>query len=70
MAQFTESFVEQATPAWLESPGWSVRNDASIAPSETGAECTKDGLFVPAPVNCSPERFRAANRRRIENGGT
>jgi len=35
---FTESVVEQAALAWLESTGWVVRNGASIAPGEPGAE--------------------------------
>lgn len=35
---FTESVVEQAAPAWLESAGWSARNGAEIAPGESNAE--------------------------------
>src|SRR5881296_242547 len=35
---FTESVVEQATLAWLESVGWQVRNGAEIAPGERAAE--------------------------------
>lgn len=31
---FTESIVEQAALAWLESVGWQVRNGAEIAPGE------------------------------------
>jgi type I restriction enzyme R subunit len=38
MSTFTESVVEQAALAWLESAGWSVRNGASIAPGEPAAE--------------------------------
>ena len=37
-AQFTESVVEQAALAWLESIGWMVRNGAEIAPGELAAE--------------------------------
>ena len=37
-AVFTESVVEQAALAWLESVGWSVRNGADIAPGEPTAE--------------------------------
>lgn len=33
-SSFTESAVEQAALAWLESVGWQVRNGAEIAPSE------------------------------------
>jgi hypothetical protein len=35
---FTESVVEQATLAWLESLGWSVTHGLQIAPGEPGAE--------------------------------
>ena len=31
-APFTESVVEEAALAWLESIGWTVRNGADIAP--------------------------------------
>ena len=34
----TESVVEQAALAWLESAGWSVLNGADIAPGESAAE--------------------------------
>ncbi len=34
----TESVVEQAALAWLESLGWEVRNGAEIAPGGPGAE--------------------------------
>ena len=34
----TESVVEQAALAWLESAGWSVLNGADIAPGEAAAE--------------------------------
>jgi len=37
MSAFTESVVEQAALAWLESVGWAVRNGAAIAPGEPGA---------------------------------
>ena len=35
---FSESVVEQATLAWLESVGWAIMNGAEIAPGEPGAE--------------------------------
>jgi type I restriction enzyme, R subunit len=35
---FSESVVEQAALAWLESIGWQVRNGAEIAPGEPTAE--------------------------------
>ena len=34
----TESIVEQAALAWLESLGWSVRHGLEIAPGESKAE--------------------------------
>ena len=36
----TESVVEQATLAWLESVGWSILSGPAIAPGEFGAERT------------------------------
>lgn len=38
MTGFSESIVEQAALAWLESIGWTVRNGAEIAPAEPAAE--------------------------------
>jgi type I restriction enzyme R subunit len=35
---FSESVVEQATLAWLESTGWSAKNGAEIAPGEAATE--------------------------------
>ena len=40
MPQFTESVVEQAALAWLESLGWAVRHGLEIAPGEAAAERT------------------------------
>ncbi len=42
----TESVVEKAALAWLESVGWSVRNGAEIAPGESGAERGDYGQVV------------------------
>jgi type I restriction enzyme R subunit len=38
MNAFTESVVEQAALAWLESTGWTVKNGAEIAPGDPAAE--------------------------------
>ena len=38
MTAFTDSFVEQAALAWLESLGGSVRHALEIAAGEAGAE--------------------------------
>ena len=38
MKSFTESVVEQAALAWLESLGWRVTHGLEIAPGEPGAE--------------------------------
>jgi len=43
MAGFSESVVEQAALAWLESGGWQVVNGADIAPGEAGAERSSYG---------------------------
>jgi type I restriction enzyme R subunit len=37
MSSFTESIVEDAALAWLESLGWTVVHGPEIAPGESGA---------------------------------
>jgi type I restriction enzyme R subunit len=44
--KFSESIVEQAALAWLESTGWAVRNGAAIAPGEPAAERDDYGQVV------------------------
>jgi type I restriction enzyme R subunit len=46
MAGVTESVVEQAALAWLESVGWSVRHGAESAPGELAAERSDYGQVV------------------------
>ena len=46
MSTFSESVVEQAALAWLESIGWQVRNGAEIAPGEPAAERDDYGPVV------------------------
>ncbi|MBN8452789.1 type I restriction endonuclease subunit R [Accumulibacter sp.] len=46
MSGFTESIVEQAALAWLESVGWRVRSGAGIAPGEPAAERDDYGQVV------------------------
>jgi type I restriction enzyme R subunit len=46
VSAFTESVVEQAALAWLESVGWAVRNGAAIAPGEPAAERDDYGQVV------------------------
>ncbi|WP_022799482.1 type I restriction endonuclease subunit R [Thermus islandicus] len=46
MNPFTESTVESAALAWLESLGWSVKHSAEIAPGELFAERTDYGQVV------------------------
>jgi len=46
VSQFTESVVEQAALAWLESVSWQVRNGAEIAPGEPAAERDDYGQVV------------------------
>jgi len=42
----SESVVEQAALAWLESLGWTIRHGAEIAPDEPGAERGDYGQVV------------------------
>ena len=42
----TESVVEQAALAWLESIGWQVVNAAEIAPGEPDAERENYGQVI------------------------
>ena len=63
MSAFTESVVEEAALAWLESVGWSVRNGAEIAPGEPAAE--RDDAFrkLTRPEGAElVERIRALHR--------
>ncbi|MDP4013483.1 MAG: HsdR family type I site-specific deoxyribonuclease [Candidatus Nanopelagicales bacterium] len=46
MSAFTESVVEEAALAWLESAGWQVRNGAEIAPDMPAAERDDYGQVV------------------------
>lgn len=46
MNAFTESVVEQATLAWLESAGWRVAHGPEIAPDTPAAERTDYGEVV------------------------
>jgi len=46
MESFTESTVEQAALAWLESVGWSVRHGPEIAPGGLTAERSDYGQVV------------------------
>ena len=51
MTPFTESVVEQAALAWLNSAGWQVRNGAEIGPGEPTAECDDYGQVILAQLN-------------------
>jgi type I restriction enzyme R subunit len=57
MTAFTESVVEQAAQAWLESVGWQIKSGAEIAPGEPAAERDDYGQVVLA------ERLRDALAR-------
>jgi type I restriction enzyme, R subunit len=46
MTSFTESVVEQAALAWLESIGWQIRNGTEIAPGEPTAERDNYGQAI------------------------
>jgi len=72
--------VEQATLAWLESPGWRALRGADIAPGEPAAERDdygqvvlasrlRDALarFNPAlPAEALEDAFRKLTRRDIQ----
>ena len=66
MAGVTESVVEQAALAWLESVGWSVRHGAEIAPGELAAERSDYGQVVLATA--AARRARAAQPRSARRG--
>jgi type I restriction enzyme R subunit len=67
---YTESVVEQAVLAWIESAGWRVRNGTGIAPGEPAARRDAYGQVVMArrlresllPLACSDQRRMAAAR--------
>ncbi|MBK7675080.1 MAG: hypothetical protein IPJ27_10105 [Candidatus Accumulibacter sp.] len=67
---FTESVVEQAVLAWIESAGWRVRNGTGIPPGEPAARRDAYGQVVMAqglresllPLACSDLRRMAAAR--------
>jgi type I restriction enzyme R subunit len=44
--QFSESVVEHAALAWLESASWRIRGGAEVAPGEPGAERHDDEQLV------------------------
>lgn len=46
MSVFSESVVEEAALAWLDSLGWSVRQGPYIAPDMPGAERADYGQVV------------------------
>jgi len=46
MTRFTESVVEEAALAWLESVGWRVLHGVEIAPGELAAERGDYGELV------------------------
>ncbi|TCO77510.1 type I restriction enzyme R subunit [Plasticicumulans lactativorans] len=76
MSGFSESVVEQAALAWLESVGWQVRNGTEIAPGEPAAERDDYGQVVLAlrlrdalarlnpalPVDALEDAFRKLTR--------
>ena len=46
MTNFTESIVEEAALAWLESLGYAIKHGPEIAPSELLSERTDYGQVV------------------------
>lgn len=81
MADLTESVIEQAALAWLESVGWSVRNGAEIASGEPAAERGDYGQVVleqelrdalarlnPAALRAGALGHRQAYPQRVQGG--
>ena len=66
MGSFTESTVEQAALAWLESVGWPVRHGAEIAPGELAAE--RERLRTGRPGAAAARCARAAQPRSARRG--
>lgn len=62
MIWLTESVVEDATLAWLESIGWSVTDGVEIGPGEPAAERDNYGQVVLA------QRLRDAFLREVITG--
>ncbi len=76
MNSFTESIVEEAALAWLESIGWQIRSDTEIAPGEPAAEYddyvqevlarrlrdTLDRLDPALPAEAQEDSFRELTR--------
>ena len=79
MVQITESTVEQAALAWLESLGWSVAHGPDIAPGVPGAERSDYGEVLLArrlrnaltrlnpdlPAAALEDAFRKLTRRKV-----
>jgi len=61
---FTESVVEEAALAWLESVGWSVKNGLDIAPDMPDAERGDYGQVI------LERRLRDALARRFRRKGS
>jgi hypothetical protein len=64
MTAFTESIVEDAALAWLESLGYAVLHGPDIAPGELAAERNDYGEFREHPTELTEE-----GRRQKEGEG-
>jgi len=62
MTAFSESVVEDAAPAWLESTGWQVAHRPDIAPDKPAAERRDEPEVVPGEW---PTSRLAISRSRI-----
>lgn len=83
MSAFSESVVEEAALAWLESVGWQIRNGAEIAPGEPAAERDDYGQVVLAqcprgalarlnpalPTEALDDAFRKLTRSGLDTAG-
>ena len=63
---FTESTVEQAALAWIESVGWSVRSGAEVAPGEPyGQAVLAQRLRDALPLKLSSGELRVKDVERF-----
>jgi hypothetical protein len=58
MRAFSESVVEEAALAWLETAGWQIRNGSEIAPGEARGRARRLRAGSPGPAPA--RRARAA----------
>lgn len=70
-ARFTESVVEEAALAWLESTGWRIVPGPDIAPGMLAAERRDygEGVLARLPSGACATRRSSGSARRGRTGG-